>query len=257
MTKKVTKKKELKASKTTTNTSSHKVYFSFDKRVLVYSFLIIIFSFSSSFFIKRSFSFFNAKNITYKETSNLDYKVLLKKNDFYETNTLNKNMAYIASLIDKITINFNYYFNIDKESNLDFNYDIIGKLIISDGTKKNTYYEKEYTLLENVEESIKNQKIYQINKDIEIDYHEYNNLANKFRTSYGIDTTSRLIVYLNIHEKNSKNNKFNFNNNSQMSITIPLSEKAINITMDYNEVNKKSKLISNSEVVINNYLYIT
>ena len=41
-----------------------------------------------------------------------------------------------------------------------------------------------------------------------------------------------------------------------MSLSIPLSERAVNITMDYNEVNKTSKLVRNEEFVITNYLYV-
>jgi len=59
-----------------------------------------------------------------KESSNLDYKVYLKENDFYDTPYLTKDMAYIASLIDTINIDFNYLFSIDTISNMDFSYGI-------------------------------------------------------------------------------------------------------------------------------------
>ena len=40
-----------------------------------------------------------------------------------------------------------------------------------------------------------------------------------------------------------------------MSLTIPLSEKAINIKMDTKEINKESQLYRDTAVVVSNYIY--
>ncbi len=227
----------------------------FNKKFFLCAFLVILFSILAAFFIKRSYAILGEQNITYQENSDLDYKVYLKKNDFYESEYLNKDMVYVASLIDKIDVNFNYIFNISKKSNIDFTYDIIGKLIISDKSNGNTFFEKEYVLLDKVDDTMTSDGLHQINKSVSIDYGKYNNLANQFKSKYGVDANSRLVVYLNIHEK-SKNNNFNLNNTSNMSLSIPLSERAINISMDYNEVNKTSKLVRDKQFVITNYLFV-
>ena len=230
-------------------------YKKINKKLLTYDLLLLIFIFIGVFLIRKSFSYVDSQNITYKETSNLDYKVKLKQNDFYETDTLNKGMVYVASLIDKVDINFNYEFMIDKKSNINFEYDIIGKLIISDNNDRNkTFFQKDYILLKNNKDKMNNNGEHKINQDISIDYGYYNNLANKFRINYGVDTSSNLIIYLNIHEKNESNSEFDLNNNSAMSLTIPLSQKAVNITMDYKEINKTSKLVRDKKVIISSYL---
>ena len=180
----------------------------------------------------------------------------MKQNDFYDNNYLGKDMVYVASLIDKIDVDFNYIFKIDEKSNIDFEYDIVGKLVISDKSKGKVFFEKEYILLENTHDSMTENGLHQIKKSVDIDYGKYNNLANQFRSKYGVDASCNLIVYLNIHEKSSSDNKFVLNNNSDMSLTIPLSEKAINIIMDYNEVNRTSKLVRDKKFVITNYLYV-
>lgn len=231
-------------------------YISFNARVLIFSFLVIIFSFFTSFFLKRSFAFFRGESITYQEKSNIDYKVYLKKNDFYDSEYLNKDMVYVANLIDKIDVNFNYLFDIDQKSYMDINYDIVGKIVIKDGSNNKVFFEKDYVLLENQSDTISSGKNYQINKDVSIDYGYYNALANRFRSNFGIEANSSLVVYLKVHEVNNSKNRFDFNNNSEMSLTIPLSEKAINIAMNYEEVNRKSKLVSDSEFTISNYLFI-
>ena len=64
---------------------------SFNRRFFLYAFLIILSSFLAAFFIKRSFAIVGEQNVTYQENSNLDYKVYLKPNDFYEDEYLGKN----------------------------------------------------------------------------------------------------------------------------------------------------------------------
>ena len=237
----------------------HNTFLSQDKfnvKFFVLAFLIVVFSFLASFFIKRSFAFVNEQNITYQENSSLDYKVYLKPNDFYESEFLNKDMVYVASLIDRIDVNFDYLFKIDKKSNIDFEYDIIGKLVISDKSKGKTFFEKDYVLLENTRDSMNEDGLHKIVRSVSIDYGKYNNIANQFRSRYGVDASCNLIVYLNIHEKSNQHSNVHLVNNSNMSLTIPLSERSINITMDYNEVNQTSKLVRDEEFVITNYLYV-
>ena len=235
--------------------NSQNAYDRFKTKFIAFDLLMLLFIFSGIFLIRKSFLVIDSQNITYKESSNINYNVKLKPNDFYETETLNKDMVYVASLIDKIDADFNYEFIIDKKSNIEFEYDIIGKLIITDRTSdKKTFFEKDYVLLKKTTDSMNNQGEHRINQNVSIDYDYYNNLANKFRIKYGIDVDCKLVIYLNIYEKNNKNNSFNINNNSVMSLTIPLSQKAINITMDYNEVNKTSKLVRDEEIRVDSYL---
>ena len=230
-------------------------YFGYKSRVFINLFSILIFLSLSIFFLIRSFSIINEQNINYRENSNLNYKVYLKENPFYESEYLEKDMIYIASLIKKIDIDFDYTFNIDKISNITFDYDIIGKLVITDSNGTNTFFEKEYVLLDNVNETVNNKKEHEIKKSVTIDYDEYNSIANSFKASYGVDTASNLIVYLRINEHSNADNDFSFNNNSTMTLSIPLSERAINIKMDYKEVNESNSIIDDSIIVVNNYFY--
>ena len=208
----------------------------------------------SIFAIIMSFSIINEKRVNYSENSDIDYRVYLHPNDFYEEEYLEKNKVYVASLIKNIDVDFNYVFKIDSQSDIDFDYDIIATLVINDSSGQNTFFEKDYTLLEKTNSKITKGTINNIRKTVTIDYNQYNNLANRFKTNYGIDTTSNLIVKMKIKETGADEN-LNFNNDSEMSITIPLSEREVNISMNYKEVNKNGKIISNSMIKINNYTY--
>ena len=250
------KQKEIKESKVKKDKKNHKLYIGYQTRIVTAIVLTFLLLFIGAYYLIKSINVLSVINVNYREKSNLDYKVYLKKNEFYDSEYLGKGMSYVASLIDKITANFNYTFDIDKESNIDFDYDITAQLVISDTSKNNIFLKKEYTLLQNTKENMNSSKQYTINKSIDIDYDFYNRIANKFRISYGVDTRSDLNIYLNIHEKNSENNPFKLENKSVMTLTIPLSEKAINITLDYKDINKTSQVIKNSEIIINNYIYL-
>lgn len=254
MSKKVNKKNKKKINKK--EKKIKKTYFSFGTRVFIYCFTFVILFIGCIFLLLKSFDFVKEESISYSEKSNLDYKVYLKRNDFYEEPFLGKNMVYIANLIDEIGIDFNYSFIADTNINLNFSYDIVGKLVIADETGKNTYFQKEYKLLENKKINMENYNVQTISESINIDYGYYNSLANKFKMSYGVDTVSNLIVYLMINKDNSSNEEYIISNSSLMSITIPLSERSIDIEMDYTEINNTNTIISKSNVLMDNIVYL-
>lgn len=233
--------------------NSQKKYFGYLERLILSAVFAVLFLVAAVIFALNSFNLESEKLINYRETSNLDYKVYLKPNEFYEDEYLGKNMVYVAGLIDKINVDFNYVFEIDEETNIEYSYYVTGLLRITDESNTNVYFEKEYNLLRLKSHEIESQDRFQIKETIPIDYDEYNRLANDFKMSYGVDTTSSLVVTLKINKKNSDETKdIKLNDTSDMSITIPLSEKSINIKMDYQEVNGSKNLVSKSEVVMNN-----
>ena len=234
----------------------HKLYVGYESKIamtIVLTFLLLLIG---SYYLIKSINVLSVLNVNYREKSNLDYKVYLKNNEFYDSEYLGKGMTYVASLIDKISADFNYTFDIDKESDIDFDYDITAQLVISDTNKNNIFLKKEYILLKSTKEKMTSSKNHTINKTIDIDYNYYNTIANKFRISYGVDTRSDLNIYLNIHEKNGENNSFKIDNKSVMSLTIPLSQKSINIALDYKDIDKTSQVIKKSEIIINNYIFL-
>ena len=238
-----------------TNTSGK--YIGFYTRIITYSIIFIISLTLSIFCITKSLTIDKEKYINYEEKSNIDYKVNLKSNNFYETPYLEKDMIYIASLIKSIDINYLYDFTITEPSTIKFNYDVVGKLEIVDPVDKQVYFEKEYILLKNQQKIMNKEQKYYLNQPITIDYNYYNSLANSFKSTYGVDSESNLIVYLRIKKQNTNDsNNIKLNDQSNMSLTIPLSEKAINIKMDYKEINASKKAIKNQTIKINNILWI-
>ena len=227
-----------------------KIYINYYLRIVTSVILSILLLIISIFLLIKISTNNGMTKIKYKENSKIKYRVNLKDNDIFEykyldvDNKLNKNYSFIASLIDTIDIDFNYNFKIDKTSNINISYEIIGDLVISDLNEENIYLNKEYVLLDKETITEKINDNYEINKTVSIDYDYYNDLANKFRRNYGVDTISNLNIYFKIIEQNTNDNYFEFYNDNNMSLKIPLSEKSIKIKLDLKEINENIKTIN-------------
>ena len=207
-------------------------------------------------FITNSLSINNDEKLRFQEKGNVKYSVCLKDNDFFEDECLDSDMSYVASLIKNIPLEFNYQFN-GNSNNLvsSTDYEIVAKLIIENNDTKTKYYEKEYVLAPKTTDSVKNNgTLYNLDKKVNIDYEYYNSIATNFKSQYGIDSQSYLEVYLNTY--NNVNSKYkDIPTSAQISVRIPLSQKAIEIKLNTQEINKSiDKYISSKYIAINGYL---
>lgn len=218
--------------------------------VIMFLLLITI----GTFLLIKSFNFETEKIIKYNEKSNLDYKVYLIKNDFYEQEYLDKDMLYVASLIDKILIDFDYKFESEDKEDIDFTYSILAKLSINNNTNTKSYFEKTYTLVSDKKINMTNSTGQTIKEQISLDYPYYNKLANGFKNMYGVDVDSRLTVFMLVNKKNTSNANFTMDNNSIMNIVIPLSERSVDIKLDYKEINETSNIIKKQTMTIKDYI---
>lgn len=204
--------------------------------------------------LNKSLNLETEKIIKYSEKSNLDYKVYLQENEFYEQPYLEKDMIYVASLIDKIAIDFDYNFETEDKENLIFDYKIVAKLTINNSTGTKSYFEKSYVLMDSKTVNMTNSTGQNIKETINVDYPYYNRLANSFKNQYGVDSESKLTVYMLINKKNTENSNFILDNSSIMNIVIPLSERSVDIRLDYKEINETSNIIKKQEMTINDYI---
>ena len=234
----------------------HHFYFSFSARIFFNVMLFFVFLGLGIYFLSKSFYLKDRKIITYHEKSQVDYSVCLLENQFYEEKCLHKNMKYVASLIDNINLKFDYNFDIDEKEDVDFTYDIVGKLVISDKLGEKSFFEKSYNLLTGKVSKMQDGKTNSINEVLNIDYSYYNDLANGFRLSYGVDTQSKLIVYMTIKKSNTEDDKLILNNESVMYVSIPLSEKAIDIELNYKDINTTSSIMSGNNLILTNIFSI-
>lgn len=255
-TKKVNQKSEYQDIFTQKKSFKH-IYIGYGVRIFLYLILFLISFGTCLYFASKSFEKKKFNPINYTEKGAVDYKVYLNENNFYEQEYIEANKAYVASLIKNIDISFNYSFNIAAITNMDFNYKIIGELVIENNGGTRRYLEKNYSLLEEKEAKLQNNNIINIKENLKIDYDYYNKLANSFRSTYGVDTNSYLNVYLEVNSKTSESLNYKINEVNRIPLKIPLSERAIEINFDSNNQNVTKYVIPTGKIIFHlKYLII-
>lgn len=211
-------------SKTSEETSNRGIYFSFEMRFFAILISFVLSLSASLFFLFSTLTKVHENSAIVKEKAYIDYEVCLKNNDFYETECLEKNKLYVSSLIKNIDAKFKYSFDADTQEEVNFDYDIVGRVVIGDVGGKNLFFDKEYPLLSNKQSKSDRKGHLAFEEKITIDYEEYDEIATKFRQKYGVDTRSYLEVVLNVHRRGA-----NLDKDSIAKMKIPLSQTTFNI----------------------------
>ena len=236
--------------------SKSRPYIGYLSRIVILSLVLIVTVFLTRFFALKAINIDEKKEITYKENGILDYKVNLKENEFYEENNLDKGIVYIASLIKNIDIKLDYRFNIDELTNQKYTYDIKAILKIYEKEENKKLFEKEYKIITNKSKNIYDTKDGYISESLNIDYEYYNGLVSKFKFAYGVDTNSELVVMINIKKDIINNdNSIDIKNERSMQLSIPLSQKTIDIKIEDTNIDETGSIIKADKTTNVNIMY--
>lgn len=204
-------------------------------------------------FYNRSFDY-----LDYVEKSKTDYRVNLKKNDYYEVEHLPSGMNYIASLIQDIDVDFDYSFNTNSDINYDLSYYVEAVTrVYGDKDKATVLFEKSETILP--EKNIKKENIQYsaFRETVTVDYAKFNNFVKAFKTSYALNANSDVTIILHVNGTGiSKEFDDTIDINGEASIVVPLTEQTLNITINSKNINKVGKLSKKSNFNLGNLLYI-
>src|SRR5574344_966401 len=220
---------------------------------------ILFFTLCFILFIILYFTVDYQKASVYKITENSDvkYQVYLKPNNYY-TSPLNEDMQYVASLIDYFNIKFNYQNKFSALTSYTYTYSISATINVydsSNGTKK--LYTSTENILNPVSKSVKNKEL-TLDLEENIDYVKYNGLVDNLRKDYALDVNSEVVVNLNV---NLQGTTANISDpiivNSTTSITIPLTEKTLNISATKKEVNTSKDFYGKSKLKFKNIVLLT
>lgn len=241
------------------NDKKNKKYFGYNERLLIYVVSIIALIVISVVLFKNSISLNSKSDLTYKQTSNLDYKVALKPNDYYKEQYLSKGMQYIASLIDYINIDFNYDFKASDKLNYKYIYYINADVKVTDSNDENkVIYSKSEKITDEKIIEKENSDSFSIKENLRLNYATYNDLVKGFKSSYAINADSNLELSLMIDILDEKGNKIKDKNSSdKMVVKIPLTEQMINIKLDYKNINNSDNVKVYREVNISNKVLFT
>lgn len=230
------------------------MYLSYGTRVLINVVGVILFIILAGVLLISSISIKARSNVLYKQTSNLDYKVYLKENEYYKEQYLTKNMQYIASLIDNVDVNFNYNFNVNQNIDYKYTYYIKADVNVTDTQDKSKIiYSKTDKLTEPSTVIKDNSTGFNINENVKINYAKYNDLVKAFKSSYAISADSNLVLSLCVEIEDEKGNKIrSLESNDAIKLNIPLTEQMIDITMDYKDINNSNNVSVYKDFSISN-----
>jgi hypothetical protein len=233
------------------SSTTFKVIFNICLIILITS---IVFVFFVKIFIIKTDNY-----LSYSETSSADYKVNLKKNDYYEVDKLPSGMNYIASLIDTIDVNFDYLFESSKVVDYDSTYYIEAiTRVYGDREKSSILFEKKEILKEETKISKQDIVTNSFKESVTVDYDHFNKFVNDFKSDYALSTGSDVTIILHVNsEGTNKEYEGKIKLDSKASIVIPLSEQTINIKINKNDINTHDVLLEKLGLKNVNILQLT
>jgi len=219
----------------------HKIFDMLKRKSIIikYVIFIVLIFIVTTMLLTKATKENKSEDIIYTESSNVDYKVYLKPNDFFETRYLGKDNQYIASIIDYIEVDFNY--NLEaSEKNVDYayTYKIVAETKVEDKENHNTLYEFKEDLIGEKEYKANTNSKLRINEPIKVDYNKYNDIINRFVNAYDLDgsnSTLTINMYVDVKDDVEKTSK---SNTPAISLTIPLTTKTMAIDIESNSVNE-------------------
>ena len=189
--------------------------------------------------ILSSFNIVEKKGVKDKITNDLRVKVSLNDNDFTSNNE--NTDSYLATLINRINIDF---INNVNKGNYTFDKSVIATVLITDANDDNNVIFKKSESIVKDYKGIYNNELKNTTNVI-IDYSKYNGIVNKYKKKIDIVNNARLeVLYTNKISKDDKSKVI------KQKVIIPLSKDMVNIKKEYDNVSYLE------EVAKINYNYI-
>ena len=222
-------------------------------KYIILSIFVIIFVAISIFIIYKGLDIVKSREITYSNSSDIDYSVYLKDNDYFEDPYLQKGEKYISSLIDKIDISYNYALNSEESISGKYTYNIVASLIVKEQNKDDILWKKDFDLTNKSSVNFENQKTIGVSDEININYDYYNEMASSFKKDYGVLTDSFLYVKLVVNvDANLYDSGYDVDESCY--VIIPLGEKTIEIEEKNVDTGINSKTINYTKYPTLNYV---
>ncbi|MCL2383485.1 MAG: DUF5305 domain-containing protein [Oscillospiraceae bacterium] len=184
-------------------------------------------------------------SFNYTERSNLNYRVNLKENDYYDVSYLPAGMSYIANLINYIDVTFDYNFSIDDDSNIrdmeyiEYTYFVELEVMVFERNNQSAIiFQNTERLTPETTRRLENSSEINISRNVRIDYSAHNKFIREFKTSNNIaaESTLTLNFYVDINGKHERIGE-PVNINSNMKMVIPLAEQTFMTSIDHTEIN--------------------
>ena len=218
--------------------------------LVLYTMLIVFLSVLLFFEIGMVKSRTKSEGVAYREEPlKISYKVLLKPNNYYETQYLDETYNAIANLIDQFILSYKYQNTFSSEVDYKVKYGVTAELVVYDSNNDDKpIYTKPYTLIETKEISGRGLMAKIDDNDNGINYNDYNAIVSELKRE--VLPNAILIIKFNTEFKASSDKvEKEFGNKKNTSITIPISQKTIGIAVDKKLDNASEGFIPGKTIV--------
>ena len=209
--------------------------------------ILVVLSILTAIFTMVYFNLTEEYYIEYTEKGDVDYKVQLKENDFYEDEWLEKDQAYVASLIKSILADMEYEMHMGANVDFKYKYSVNANLKIVDNDTNKDILNKPYVIKEEAVYSKTNTDKLAISETVSINYGYYNELNTQFLEKFDLsDTTSTLVVSMKVEVIGSSEQfESDAQNASTINLNIPLTQRTVNVNMTSSITTNGNKVLAN------------
>lgn len=181
--------------------------------------------------------------LSYNSNSDVDYKVYLKPNRFYDQKFLGKDKKYLSNIIDYVDVDLNYVFSATRKINSSYSYSV-DAIISSDfelGGKTAELWSKKYNLVPAKKDTKSSVYNFKIQEKLRVDYQQYDSLAKKFREEYGVSSDTKLTVIITVNSNsNVSDYSKSINDSKTIKIVMPLNKVVTDVTVSGNTPTKEN-----------------
>ena len=192
--------------------------------------------------------------LNYIENNSIDYNVYLKDNVFFDEPFLPEGRTYIASLINYIDVTFHYNVSYDHTLSGKYNYKYVALVRANKRDGSGYYWEKEFDLTDEKTVNINNATI-AISDNVKVNYGTYNEILNKFRKEYAVDTNAELKIIMRINGYSTAEGiPVPIEVDSEMNLTVPLLEQSLEVSINKDVPNTNNAITFEQPVIGPMYL---
>ena len=206
-------------------------YFSFMLRIILMFGSILVIGYFSYVCFRDSFTDGEDEKISYKESADLKSNVIYLDHNLFETGQLISTDSYYSDYIDDISSDFSYHYELDKEVDIKYTYNVVATTTIKD--KNGTIVsEKKDKIVNDTTKEEADVKEININQNVNLDYDSYNNLAKSFNQQieqYG-NITGNVNLRMNISIEIDYD-KFDNKIEKESYIDVPIDLLSTNVTI--------------------------
>lgn len=230
-------------------------WFARNSKLIFLVIYVIVFVSLSVLILYKGFDIIKTKNVVYVNNSSIDYFVYLKENNYFDVPYLNKGEKYIASLIDKVNIKYNYNLSSEDKMNGSYTYNLVATLLVTEQGKDDVLWKNNYDLSNKETVNFEEQNTIEVNQDVNINYDYYNDIVASFKKDYGVAIDANLLVKLVV------NTNLDYENDSfvieqEPLVNIPLSEQTLEIDFSVVEDDINTNTVTYTKYPALNYFLI-